>query len=125
MRLTRTFSVVLLFAPALVVTQLHAQALSDTADASARARLRRDLKILVNAQETYYASRNQYAASVDRLDYRPSEGATVSLTVAHDNGWAGVATLPTRPGKTCVIWVNLPAADQPKTARDKRTASEG
>lgn len=105
----------------LVVPALRAQSAdpSDN-DAAVRTKLKSDLRNLVTAQEAYYADHSAYADVIDNLKFRPSSGSQVSLTATQNNSWGAIATDPSWPGKSCVIFINLAEKYRPKTLSEKR-----
>lgn len=123
-RLLTTFALAAALAPA-----LHAQTQTpEAADAAIRTRLKSDLRNLVVAQESYFASHNAYADILANLAYRPSTGSDVSLVATQNNSWGAVATDASWPGKSCIIFINLAEKYRPKTMQEKRggeTSDEG
>jgi hypothetical protein len=83
-----------------------------------------DLRNLVVAQEAYFADHERYAATLEQLRFAPTAGGRLTLTVAKADGWGASLTRPRLPG-SCVIFVNLPEAEQPRTARDGHLTAEG
>jgi hypothetical protein len=92
----------------------------DEADQAVRTRLKTDLRNLVTAQESYYASHSAYADILGNLAFRPSNGSEVTLVATQNNAWAAVASDPSWPGKSCVIFINLAEKYRPKTLQEKR-----
>ena len=125
MRLARLVPTLVVSALVFAAPSLRAQTLSDSADAALRAQIKSDLRNLVTAQEAYYAGHSAYAPAMDGLSFRASNGDQVSLTVTQNNSWAAVATHPSRPGKSCVVYVNVAAKYQPKTMQSKLTGGDG
>jgi len=125
MLLSRLSSAVLV-AAAFAAPALHAQASTqDDAEKAIRTKLKSDLRNLVTAQEAYYADHSAYADVIDNLKFRPSAGSNVSLTATQNNSWGAVATDPSMPGKSCVIYVNLAEQYRPKTLQEKRVGTNG
>ena len=123
MPVSRPLSAVLL-AALLAAPGLHAQTPTlDDAEKAIRTKLKSDLRNLVTAQEAYYADHSAYADQLDNLKYRPSTGTQVSLTATQNNSWGAMATDPSLPGKSCVIYVNLAEQYRPKTLQEKRVAT--
>lgn len=83
-----------------------------------------DLRNLVVAQEAYFADHERYAATLEQLRFTPTPGSRVTLTAAKPDGWGASLTRPRLPG-SCVIFVNLPESEQPRTARDGNLTAEG
>ena len=97
---------------------------ADEADKAVRTKLKNDLRNLVTAQESYYASHNAYADILGNLAFRPSGGTEVALVATQNNAWAAVASDPSWPGKSCVIFINLAEKYRPKTLQEKRVATD-
>ncbi len=111
-----------------VVSAQQTPADQPDADAAIRSKLKSDLRNLVVAQESYFAGHSAYADLIGNLSYRPSDGSQVSLVATQNNAWAAVASNPSWPGKSCVIFINLADKYRPKTAQEKRvgeTSDEG
>lgn len=107
---------------AIVAPGLRAQSADpDDAEKAIRTRLKNDLRNLVTAQESYYASHSAYADILGNLAFRPSNGSEVSLVATQNNAWAAVASDPSWPGKSCVIFINLAEKYRPKTLQEKRS----
>ena len=111
---------------------LAAQAQAGTPSASAIpdsvivTSLKRQLRNLVSAQESFYASRSAYSNSLKELGYVAREDAHIMVFRADKNGWVGRAVHPMRPGKSCVIWVGPDAnAALAKTDATQLTGGEG
>lgn len=119
----------LLAAVALVACPLAAQDRVPTASDTVRANLaaaRSDLRNLVVAQEAYFSDHGRYAPHLDSMKavFMPSRGSSMQLTVARNDGWAARLTRE-RLGGSCIIWVNVPESDRPKTSRDGLGGREG
>ncbi len=89
--------------------------------------MKSDLRNLATAQESYLADQNPpsyfSAGAVTNLApftdpvtgqaiYAPSTGVTVAV-VAVPGGWSATATHAQLPGRTCAIYINLPAPVAP------------
>ncbi|HEX3866819.1 MAG TPA: hypothetical protein VHV78_08710 [Gemmatimonadaceae bacterium] len=107
----------LCFATGVAVAQA---ASGDDADAAMRTKLKSDLRNLVVAQESYFADHSAYADLLDNLKFRPSAGSQISLVATQNNAWAAVASDPSWPGKSCVIYINLAEKYRPKTLQEKQ-----
>ena len=119
-RLTSAVFLAALFA----APALHAQTPSlDDAEKAIRSKLKSDLRSLVTAQEAYYADHSAYADQIDNLKFRPASGSQISLTATQNDSWGAMATDPSMPGKSCVIYVNLAERYRPKTLQEKRVAT--
>lgn len=119
MRLSKLMAVLAL--AVLVAPAVRAQSTDPSEiDKAIRTKLKSDLRNLVTAQEAYYASHSAYADVLGNLAFRPSTGTEVSLVATQNNAWAAVASDPSWPGKSCVIFINLAEKYRPKTLQDKR-----
>ena len=117
---------VLVIPAVMLGTSLRAQdAAPDTTNLALRTRLKSDLRNLVTAQEAYYAGHSAYAPSLDGLAFRASTGSQIALTATQNNAWGAMATDPTWPGKSCVVYVNLAEKYRPKTAQNKYSGGDG
>lgn len=113
----------------LAALPLGAQDRVPTAADTVRANLaiaRSDLRNLVVAQEAYFADHGRYAPHLDSMKalFVPSRGSTMVLTYAQNDGWAAKLTRERLRGN-CIIYVNTPEGDRPKTAHGALTAREG
>lgn len=111
----------------LLAGPLTAQAPTSTAQDTVRANLavaRSDLRNLVVAQEAYFSNHGRYASSLDSAKFIPSRGSRIVFTVTKHDAWAATLTRERLVG-SCVIFVNLPEAERPKTARDGIVPGEG
>lgn len=111
----------------LLAAPLAAQEPVATARDTVRANVaiaRSDLRNLVVVQEAFFADHGRYSASLDSLKFIPTEGSRLVFTVTKNDAWAAMLTRA-RLGGSCVIFVNLPEAERPKTAKDGTTPGEG
>lgn len=109
-----------------VAVPAEAQTAADSVRAL-NARMKSDLRNLVTAQEGHFAQRATYAPSVAALAagwYRPSVDVSVELVNAGANGYGAIARTAGRPG-SCVININLPADQWPRTDVEKKAGPEG
>src|SRR5882762_8366026 len=67
--------------------------------------VRKDLRTLIAAQETYFTNHNAYATSIGSLDFTPSEGVTIKLVEMGMRAWSGSGTLTGKSGASCVVFV--------------------
>jgi hypothetical protein len=83
-----------------------------------------DLRNLVVAQEAYFAEHARYATDLAVTQFRASSGHAVRLLRAGPNGYGAELTSSAISG-SCVIHVNLPPVEQPRTATEKKVFPEG
>lgn len=88
------------------------------------AAIRRGLRRLVSAEETYYAENGVYTEDLSRLGFTPERGTEVRFLWLTRTGWAVSSTHPGMPGRDCVIFVGR-GHGAPTTLRDVRSAREG
>ncbi len=86
--------------------------------------IRRGLRRLVVAQETYYAENGVYTDELARLGVKPEAGTEMRFLWLTRTGWAASGTHPDVPGRDCVIYVGRDH-NPPKTLKDVRTGREG
>ena len=67
--------------------------------------LRRGLRRLVVAQETYYAENGVYTDDLGRLRVTPEAGTEMRFLWLTRAGWAASGTHPDVPGRDCVVYV--------------------
>ncbi len=83
-----------------------------------------DLRNLVVAQEAHFAEHARYATDLAATQFRASAGHTVRLLRPGTNGWGAELTSAAIAG-SCVIFVNLPEAEWPRTATEQKVFPEG
>jgi hypothetical protein len=93
-------------------------------DAERFAAIRRGLRRLVVAEETYYAENGVYTEDMSRMGYSPEKDTEVRFLWLARTGWAASSTHPGMPGRDCVIFVGR-AHGAPTTLRDVRSGREG
>jgi len=86
--------------------------------------IRRGLRRLVVAEETYYAENGVYTDDVTRIGYAPEADTEVRFLWLTRAGWAASGSHPDVPGRDCVIYVGR-AHGTPTTMRDVRQGREG
>jgi len=97
----------------------------DPAEAAERlAAVRRGLRRLVVAEETYYAENGVYTDDVARIGYSPEAGTDVRFLWLTRAGWAASGSDPGLAGRDCVIYVGR-AHGPPTTMHDVRQGREG
>jgi hypothetical protein len=86
--------------------------------------IRRGLRRLVAAEETYYAENGIYTEDLSRIGFAPDGDTEVRFLWLSRDGWAASGTHPGVPGRDCVIYVGR-AHGAPTTIRDVRSGREG
>jgi hypothetical protein len=86
--------------------------------------IRRSLRLLVAAEQGFYAENGAYTADLGRLGFRPSGESQVKFLWLSPQGWAASGTHPALPGRDCVTFVG-PASGPPTTLRFIRSGREG
>jgi hypothetical protein len=86
--------------------------------------IRRGLRRLVVAEETYYAENGIYTQDVIRLGFTAPVGSKVRFLWADRGGWAASGSHEDVPGRDCVVFVGRERG-APKTQRDVRIGREG
>lgn len=93
-------------------------------DAERFDQIRRGLRRLVVAEETFYAENGVYTEDLARIGYTPEGDSEVRFLWLARGGWAASGTHPGMPGRDCVIYVGR-AHGAPTTLRDVRSGREG
>jgi hypothetical protein len=99
-------------------------AASDGAEAQQFDAIRRGLRRLVAAEQTFYAENGVYTEDLSQLGYRPEGDTEVRFLWLSRDGWAASGTHPSMSGKDCVIFVGR-AYGAPTTLKYTRSAREG
>jgi hypothetical protein len=86
--------------------------------------IRRSLRRVVVAQETYYAENGVYTDELARLGVKPEGGTEMRFLWLTRTGWAASGTHPDVPGRDCVIYVGRDHGP-PTTLHDVRSGREG
>jgi hypothetical protein len=86
--------------------------------------IQRGLRLLVVAEETYYAENGIYTQETERLRFTAPGGSQVRFLWVGRGGWAASGTHPELPGRDCVVYVGR-ARRAPTTMRDVRQGREG
>jgi hypothetical protein len=86
--------------------------------------VRRSLRRVVVAQETYYAENGVYTEDLARLGVKPESGTEMRFLWLTRTGWAASGTHPDVPGRDCVIYVGRDHGP-PTTLHDVRSGREG
>lgn len=93
-------------------------------DAERFGAIRRGLRRLVVAEETYYAENGVYTEDMARMGFTPEKETEVRFLWLARTGWAASSTHPGMPGRDCVIFVGR-AHGAPTTLKDVRSGKEG
>lgn len=109
-----------------VLAPLALSAQAPANDAGVRAGMASDLRNLVTAQEAYFAENSKYAPDLPSLGekFKTSRGNTARLVTAEPNRWGAEIRAEGVEG-TCVININLPADQVPRTTLEKKAFPEG
>jgi hypothetical protein len=92
--------------------------------AAAFDQIRRSLRLLVAAEQGFYAENGTYTGELDRLAFRLSGESQVKFLWVTRQGWAASGTHPAVPGRDCVVFVGVANA-APTTLRFTRRGREG
>lgn len=93
-------------------------------DAPRLDQIRRGLRRLVVAEETYFAENGVYTEDLARIGFAPDGDTQVRFLWLSRGGWAASGTHPDVPGRDCVIYVGRNRGP-PTTLRDVRSGREG
>ena len=88
------------------------------------ARVRRMLRRLVTAEETYFAENGTYNDSLAQIGFTPDRPTEVRFLWLSRDGWAASGTHPSIEGRDCVIFVGKTQAP-PTTLKYIRQGREG
>jgi hypothetical protein len=88
------------------------------------ARVRRMLRRLVTAEETYFAENGTYNDSLAQIGFTPDRPTEVRFLWLSRDGWAASGTHPSLEGRDCVIFVGKTQAP-PTTLKYVRQGREG
>ncbi len=69
-----------------------------------QATIKSDLKNLANQQELFYRDATRYSADLSELEAEVSEGVTVTINSANNEGWAATAEHVGLPDEHCGIY---------------------
>jgi hypothetical protein len=86
--------------------------------------IRRGLRRLVVAEETYYAENGVYTDDMSRVGFKPDRDMQLRFLWVSRIGWAASGTHAGIPGQDCVIYVGR-GHGAPTTLRELRTGAEG
>jgi hypothetical protein len=105
-------------------TNAAREAAAEPVAASAFDQIRRSLRLLVAAEQGFYAENGTYSGDLGRLAFRPSGESQVKFLWVTRQGWAASGTHPALPGRDCVVFVGAANAP-PTTLRFTRSGREG
>jgi hypothetical protein len=86
--------------------------------------IRRGLRRLVVAEESYYAENGIYTQDLGRIGYKPEGQSEVRFLWSSRGGWAARGTHPGLAGRDCVVYVGR-EHQPPATIRDAVSGKEG
>ncbi|CAN5871261.1 hypothetical protein BH24GEM1_BH24GEM1_18700 [soil metagenome] len=92
--------------------------------ASAFDQIRRSLRVLVGAEQGFYAENGAYTEDLGALGFRPTGQSQVRFLWLTPRGWAASGSHPALPGRDCVVYVGEANAP-PTTLRYTRSGREG
>lgn len=111
--------------PAVKPRRAATDAAADPALAAARfGQIRRGLRRLVAAEESFYAENGVYTEELSRVGFVPEGETAVRFLWLSRDGWAASGTHPDLPGRDCVIYVGRARA-APTTLKNVRSGREG
>jgi hypothetical protein len=93
-------------------------------DAGRFDQIRRGLRRLVAAEESFYAENGVYTEDLSRVGFAPEGETGVRFLWLSRDGWAASGTHPDMPGRDCVIYVGR-AHGAPTTLKSVRSGREG
>jgi hypothetical protein len=93
-------------------------------DAGRFDQIRRGLRRLVAAEESFYAENGVYTEDLSRVGFAPDGETGVRFLWLSRDGWAASGTHPDMPGRDCVIYVGR-AHGAPTTLKNVRSGREG
>lgn len=74
-------------------------------EAASFAQLRKGLRRLVAAQETFFAENGAYTGDIAVIGFRPEPGTDIRFLWATQDGWAASGTHTDLPGRDCVVFI--------------------
>jgi hypothetical protein len=93
-------------------------------DAGRFDQIRRGLRRLVAAEESFYAENGAYTEDLSRVGFAPEGETGIRFLWLSRDGWAASGTHPDLPGRDCVIYVGRAHA-APTTLKTVRSGREG
>jgi hypothetical protein len=94
------------------------------ADARSFAEIRRSLRQLVAAEQSFFAENGAYTDDLSVIGFTPSKNVTTRFLWLSRDGWAASGTHAALPGRDCVIFVGQ-AQSPPTTLKYVRSGGEG
>jgi hypothetical protein len=88
------------------------------------AEIRRNLRRLVAAEETFFAENGTYSDDLSHIGLRPDQNTTIRFLWLSRDGWAASGTHADVPGRDCVIFVGQAKAP-PTTLKYVQSGREG
>ena len=98
--------------------------LESTTAASSFAEIRRSLRRLVEAEETFFAENGTYSDDFSHIGVKPGPNTQLRFLWISRDGWAASGTHAKLPGLDCVIFVGQ-AQSAPTTLKYVRSGGEG
>jgi len=86
--------------------------------------LRSDLRAVTIAEEAAVHRTGEYETELEHLHLSPSDGVRLQLVSATSDGWSAIASHPSLPGLTCVVFAG-DLATPPATAKEGRRGPPG
>jgi hypothetical protein len=88
------------------------------------AEIRRNLRRLVAAEETFFAENGTYSEDLPQIGFKPDQNTTIRFLWLSRDGWAASGTHADLPGRDCIIFVGQPRR-RPTTVKYTRRGREG
>jgi hypothetical protein len=88
------------------------------------AQVRKGLRRLVTAEETFFAENGTYSEDSSLIGFRPVQNTTIRFLWVSRDGWAASGTHSGLPGRDCVVFVGQARAP-PTTLKYVRHGREG
>ena len=86
--------------------------------------LRSDLRAVTIAEEGAVHRTGRYEPALERLSLTPSSDVRLALLYATSEGWSAMATHPSLPGISCVVFAG-DVATRPATQKQGRHGAAG
>ena len=112
------FTLIELLLAVVVIGILAASAVPAFANTRGKANLAKvksDLRHLVEAEETFFNDRGTYTDNAALLGVQPSPGVLLTLIEASANGWSARAVHPSATPVTCAVYYGSAGAVSPAT----------
>ncbi len=100
-----------------IIASISSAKFSSAAERASLAAMSSDMQNLSSLQALYYADNFRYSNDLGDLEFNASDGVSVSINEADDEGWAATATHDGLPGGQCGYYEGnaLPANAAPAT----------